>query len=182
MGWTNLFPTDTARTLYDLDFQALYDAGFRGIIYDIDNTLVGHGAPMDTRAYTYLKAMQEMGFALCFVSNNGEARVASFNEHIGAHYVYKAGKPKRYGYERAMELMGTTTDDTLFFGDQIFTDIWGAKRLGIPCILTKRLYPQEEIQIHFKRILEWGVLLTYCLYRKVHPADFLEKTGSVKKE
>ena len=34
---------------YEIDFDALYREGYRGIIFDIDNTLVPHGAPAKTQ-------------------------------------------------------------------------------------------------------------------------------------
>ena len=57
--------------------------------------------------------------------------------------------------------MQTTTDNTLFVGDQLFTDVWGAKRVGIYSILVKPIDPKEEIQIVLKRYLERVVLHFY---------------------
>lgn len=65
------------------------------------------------------------------------------------------------GYERAMEVMGTGRENTLFIGDQLFTDVWGARRTGLYSILTKPMDPHEEIQIVFKRYLEAVVLRAY---------------------
>ena len=76
-------------------------------------------------------------------------------------YEFLASKPSRKGYERAMADMGTDKDSTLFVGDQIFTDVWGAKRTGIYAILTKKILPREEIQIVLKRFLEKIVLFFY---------------------
>ena len=76
-------------------------------------------------------------------------------------YIYRANKPSRTGYEKAMELMGTTKENTVFVGDQLFTDVWGAKRTGILSYLVKPIHPKEEIQIVLKRRLEWIVLYFY---------------------
>ena len=57
--------------------------------------------------------------------------------------------------------MGTDQKTTLFIGDQLFTDVWGAKRSGIKSILVRPIYPKEEIQIVLKRRLEWIVLFFY---------------------
>ena len=51
--------------------------------------------------------------------------------------------------------------DTVFIGDQLFTDVWGAKRTGIPSILVRPIHPKEEIQIVLKRYLENIVLHFY---------------------
>ena len=60
-----------------------------------------------------------------------------------------------------MEIMGTKEESTVFIGDQLFTDVWGAKRAGIPNILVKPIHPKEEIQIVIKRRLEAIVLHFY---------------------
>ena len=57
--------------------------------------------------------------------------------------------------------MGTDQSNTVFIGDQLFTDVWGAKRYGIRNILVKPIYPKEEIQIVLKRYLEKIVLYFY---------------------
>ena len=84
-----------------------------------------------------------------------------FNEKIQADYIYKAGKPGRSGYRRAMEKMGSTASDTVFVGDQLFTDVWGAKRTGIESWLVEPIDKQEEIQIVLKRYLEKPILFFY---------------------
>ena len=63
-----------------------------------------------------------------------------------------------------MEEMGTKPANTLFVGDQLFTDVWGAKRTGIYSVLVKPIHPKEEIQIVLKRYLEKIVLFFY--YKK----------------
>ena len=88
-----------------------------------------------------------------------------FNEKIRVDYVYNAHKPSTKNYKKAMEIMGTDTDSTLFVGDQLFTDVWGAKRAGISNILVKPIHPKEEIQIVIKRYLE-RVVLHFYLKRK----------------
>ena len=95
------------------------------------------------------------------LSNNKEPRVKAFADQVKTDYLYKAGKPGRAGYQKAMERMGTTGRTTLFVGDQLFTDVWGAKRSGIYTILVKPIHPKEEIQIVCKRYLEKIVLYFY---------------------
>jgi len=82
---------------------------------------------------------------------------------LGVKYVYKAWKPKREGYIKGMEVLGTDLSNTLFVGDQIFTDIWGANRAEMYSILLDPINPKEEIQIILKRIPE---KLIKWIYRK----------------
>ena len=84
-----------------------------------------------------------------------------FNEPIQVDYVYNAHKPSTKNYRKAMEIMGTDETNSVFIGDQLFTDVWGAKRVGIRNILVKPINPKEEIQIVLKRRLEWIILYFY---------------------
>ena len=84
-----------------------------------------------------------------------------FNDAVGVSYVHRAGKPNPANYLKAMERMGTVASNTIFVGDQIFTDVYGAKRAGIRSILVKPIHPKEEIQIVIKRYLEKIVLFFY---------------------
>lgn len=155
------YPDLYMSSTYRIDFERYYEKGYRGVIFDIDNTLVPHGAPADDRARALFKELQEMGMNTCLMSNNKEPRVASFAGEVGSGYLFKAGKPRRRGYEEAMKQMGTARQATLFVGDQIFTDIYGANRAGIKSILVKPIDPKEEIQIVLKRIPERMVLWFY---------------------
>ena len=156
-----LYPKEYVDSTYEIDFKGLYKKGYRGVIFDIDNTLVPHGAPADERAIAFFKRLHELGFATLMLSNNKEPRVKMFCDAVDAPYIYKAGKPKADGYRKAMELMGTKEENTLFVGDQIFTDVWGANKAGIYSFLVKPIHPKEEIQIVLKRYLEKIVLFCY---------------------
>ncbi len=144
---------------YQIDFGEYYRKGYRGIIFDID--LVPHGAPADARSIELIGRLKEMGFGVVFLSNNKEPRVKMFNDAVHAEYIYKAGKPGKKGYLKAMEMMGTERKTTLFVGDQLFTDVWGARNTGIFSILVHPIDKKEEIQIVLKRYLEKIVLAFY---------------------
>lgn len=160
------FPDESVSSTYDIDFQSLYEEGYRGILFDIDNTLVEHGKGASDQALDLFRRLEEMGFQCCLISNNKKQRVSSFNEKIGAHMIFNAHKPRRKGYREAMEMMGTNKENTLFVGDQLFTDIWGAKRIGIRNILVKPINKNEEIQIVLKRYLEKIILKEYRQKKK----------------
>ena len=155
------FPDRYVASTYVIDFEKLYEEGYRGLIFDIDNTLVPHGAPADARAIALFDRLKKIGFKCCLISNNQEPRVKMFNEPIQVDYVYNAHKPSTKNYRTAMEIMGTDETNSVFIGDQLFTDVWGAKRTGISNILVKPIHPKEEIQIVLKRYLERIVLFFY---------------------
>ena len=141
------YPDEWLDSAYDIPYEQFYQKGMRGIIFDIDNTLVPHGAPADERAVQLFERLRAIGFHTCLLSNNKEARVAPFAGQVGSDYIYKGRKPKRSGYRQAMLRMGTGERSTMFVGDQLFTDVYGARRTGIYSILVKPINPKEEIQI-----------------------------------
>ena len=127
------FPDRYVASTYVIDFEGLYKEGVRGLIFDIDNTLVPHGAPADERARALFKRLKSIGFRCCLISNNQKPRVEMFNKDIQVDYVYNAHKPSIRNYLKAMEIN----------------------------ILVKPIHPKEEIQIVLKRYLEKIVLHFY---------------------
>ena len=155
------YPDTRQNSIYEIDFDGLYRKGIRGLIFDIDNTLVPHGADADERIEKLFRELKKMGFKTFLLSNNKLERVKRFNVNIRSLYIYKAGKPNPVNYIKAMRMMGTKLENTIFIGDQLFTDIWGAKRAGISNILLNPIDKKEEIQIVLKRYLEKIILNAY---------------------
>ena len=160
------YPHHEAESVGSIDFEGLYQAGFRGVLFDIDNTLVPHGAPADEQAVALFERLRKIGFHTILLSNNKEPRVKPFGDAVGSEYICKAGKPGAEGYRKAMQKLGTNPDNTMFVGDQLFTDIWGAKRAGMETWLVKPIHPKEEIQIILKRLLERPILYFYHKKRR----------------
>ena len=160
--FNRFYPDEDVASAYDIPYDALYKEGVRGVIFDVDNTLVPHDAPADERAKNLFSHLRALGMDTCLLSNNKEPRVAAFAEAVGgSNYIYKGGKPGVKNYKKAMELMGTGLQSTIFVGDQLFTDVYGANRAGIYSILVRPMNPREEIQIVLKRYLEKPVLYFY---------------------
>lgn len=159
------YPDEYVESAYQIDFKALRARGICGVLFDIDNTLVPHGEPADERAVALFARLRQLGLKTCLISNNKEPRVKPFAQAVGSLYIFDGHKPSVKNYQKALEMMGTEADSTVFVGDQIFTDTYGAKRAGLYTILTKPIHPREEIQIVLKRYLE-RIVLHFYLKRK----------------
>ena len=146
-----LYPDTYLDSVDDIDFE--------------DNTLVPHGAPADEHIIKVFEKIHGMGIDTCLISNNKKLRVEPFAKAVNSKFIYDAHKPSRESYKKAMELMNTDKESTLFIGDQIFTDIWGANRTGIETVMLKQIDKKEEIQIILKRIPE--KLILWLWKRKV---------------
>ena len=171
-----LYPREYYTSAYKINFVKYYAMGYRAVLFDLDNTLVEHDAPANEEAKALLHSLLDMGFSIGFISNNKEERVKSFKEDVvEGHpeyenrviYTYKAGKPLAKGYRSAMEQLGTDEMSTMFVGDQLFTDIWGANNAGVRSVLVKPIAKHEEIQIVLKRIPEKLILFMYLRKHKL---------------
>lgn len=161
------YPDECAVSVYQIDFKKLKKEGYKGVLFDIDNTLVPHGLPADKRVKKLFLTLRQLGIEPCLISNNQLERVKSFADEVEAKYIEDAHKPSSKNYIRAMELIGTDKTNTIFIGDQLFTDIYGANRSGIRTILVEPIHPKEEIQIVLKRYLEKVVLYFYKKEKKL---------------
>lgn len=158
-----LYPYKYVDSVFSIDFNQLYQNGYRGIIFDIDNTLVHHGDDSTKEIDELFKNIQKIGFKTLVLSNNGEDRVKRFLKNIESLYICNAQKPKKVNYKKALNMMNLSKNEVIFVGDQIFTDILGANRSGIPNILVKFIHEENETNFGKRRKLE-NIILKY--YKK----------------
>lgn len=152
------FPSDYAESVFSIDYDELYNKGCRGIIFDIDNTLVHHGDNANERVELLFIRLNQIGFKTVLLTDNDEARVKRFVENIDSPYICEAGKPDLGGFLMALEIMRLPREQAIVIGDQIFTDILGANRAGIASILVKFIRLPEEKHIGKRRYLEKLIL------------------------
>ena len=155
------FPDGYAGSVYDIDFGKLYAMGIRGLILDIDNTLVHHGDDVTTEARELIAHIRSTGLAAVLLSDNDENRVRRFVDNMDIPYVCDAEKPGAAGYEKALALLGTKKKETVAIGDQMFADIAGANRFGVSSILVHYISLPGEKWPGFKRLIEKAMLIIY---------------------
>ena len=149
-------------TVYEIDFDALNKKNIKGLIFDIDNTLVSYKQETPTENVAdLLNGLTNMGFAICFISNNSKERVALFNQKFQYFSFPKAGKPSIKFIKEAIKVMGINAENTAMIGDQIFTDVFAAKRIKIMSILVNPIEPVETLFFKFKRYMEKPFLKKY---------------------
>jgi hypothetical protein len=156
------FPVQMADSVFDIDYDKFWEMGFKGLIFDIDNTLATFDSPLPCENVAdLLRGLSHKGFSICFLSNNRRKRVEIFSEGLGYPHVWKAGKPMLRGIRRALGLLGLDKDKVLLIGDQLFTDCWVGKRAGIHTILTKPIADRDEWTVKLKRFPEKLVMKAY---------------------
>ena len=147
----------------DIPDSFFTDNNIRFAVLDIDNTLVPYTSPLpDEEARSFLQRLKSLGVKYCFVSNNDEERVKLFCDELGeSEYIAKAGKPFARKIKRAMWRMGAEKSNTVLIGDQVFTDVYGAKRAGILAVMVDPLEAKETPFFGLKRKMEKIVLKNY---------------------
>lgn len=161
-----LFPSERAQSVFSIDYQKLYDLGYRAILFDIDNTLVHHGDDSTPEVDELFRQIHRIGLKTMLLSNNGVDRIERFLRNIDSPYIPNADKPDPGNYRRAMEQLGVSREETVFIGDQLFTDILGANRCGMASILVDFIRVPYETRIGFRRYAEKAVLLICRLCRR----------------
>ena len=155
------YPYARADDVFGIDYEKLYAMGYRGLMFDIDNTLVPHGADSTEEVDALFRRIGEIGFAAVIVSDNSAERIERFLKNIDAPYVSEAGKPDPSGFLRALGMIGTKKSETLMIGDQIFRDILGANNAGIPSVLVRYVGYGTTRKIGIRRRLEKIILKFY---------------------
>ncbi len=160
-------PDYVFQNVYLLSPSFFTEKGVRGIIFDIDNTLVTYDDPEPTPELSvWLQQLQDAGIAMAFVSNNNRERVERFNRRLGFFASAKSGKPSRRGIFAAMDAMSTTPASTVAVGDQIFTDVLAAKRAGLRVVLVDPIKDKKTLFFRAKRLLEKPFLRYYHKHRE----------------
>ena len=155
------YPSAYAEDVFSIDYQMLLAKGYRAVVFDIDNTLVPHGADSNPDIDQLFQNLNDMGLQTCLLSNNDQARVDRFCRNINTLYVCDADKPGTDGIRRAQALLAVEKDKIVMVGDQVFTDILCANRYGIASILVKFIGYYTEKNIGIRRTIEKGILKAY---------------------
>ena len=155
-----LTPDAYIKSIYSISPEGLKKDGIKGLILDIDNTLVPtYTRDADIKVKTFVDSLKKNGIKTVIVSNAKQERVEQFCRHLDIDYFYKALKPFKKGYLKAVESMGLEPRDVAIAGDQLFTDILGGNLLGMKTLLIKPIDCNEPFPIKIKRIFEKPFLM-----------------------
>lgn len=161
MGFT-FVPEYYFKAFNEASAEFLLGIGVKGIVLDVDNTLEPYENPLPgEHVKAWLSDLRDNGISAAIVSNNGGERINLFNSELGLPVYYKAKKPFKKNVLNAMRDMGTTKENTVLMGDQVFTDVWAAHNTGIRAILVPPINDKRDIFTKFKRLLEKPILKKY---------------------
>jgi uncharacterized protein len=155
-------PNDYVKSVYDITPEFLMERNIKGIITDLDNTLVEWDRPLATpELIHWFKQMQDVGIQIVIVSNNNEKRVHEFASPINIPFVYKAQKPLGKSYKKALSILNLQKEETVVVGDQLLTDILGGNKSGFHTILVVPVVQTDSRVTRFNRMIERRILKSF---------------------
>ena len=155
------YPSDYVDNVFTIDYDHLMAQGYTALVFDIDNTLVPHGADSTPVVDSLFHRLHSMGFKTLLLSNNNRKRIERFKANFDTLYIDEAGKPDPQCFIRAAQMLGVPTEKVMVIGDQLSTDILGANRAGMASILVKYIGHEKKEWKGFRRYLEAAVLWFY---------------------
>lgn len=154
-----LYPNIYVNSILDVPLDTLGQLGIQAFILDLDNTLTEWNSnEVKEDIIEWFARIKAAGYKACILSNNGEQRVITVAQILNIPYIFRARKPSRRAFYKAMELMEVQRHQTAVIGDQIFTDVLGGNRAGLFTILVVPIARREFAGTKISRLFEFFVL------------------------
>ena len=148
---------------YEVTPEFLQSIGIRALLCDIDNTLAPYEQPLpDDRIRAWVQSLADAGIRLALVSNNHPPRVEEFNRTLGLLAFADSGKPQKKTLLRAMRELGVGERETAMLGDQLLTDAFAGKHIGLPAIIVPPIKDKTNLFFRFKRLCERPFIRRYA--------------------
>lgn len=152
-------PDYLLKDIYCLTDDFLASNNVKGIIFDIDNTLVGFTVPTpDDKVKDFIESLLEKGIKVAIASNNNKERVSLFCKELDVDYIFRAAKPLPFSLLRIAKKMGLKCKNIMLVGDQVFTDVWGANFVGMTSVMVDIIDTKETLTFKLKRALEKPII------------------------
>ena len=162
-------PDDFVEKYEFIDVEYMNMHNKKVIISDLDNTLISWDSKKDTKELNrWLKKMKRAGFDIIVVSNNSEERVEEFCKQLNLQYVADAKKPLTHGFKKALSKLNWKPEEAIILGDQVLTDVFGAKSLGVMSVLVKPISKTDAFKTRINRFFE-GIIVQNLTRRKLFP-------------
>ena len=156
------YPHKLAGNVFELGVDFYISQNIRGVIFDIDNTLVTHDTARPPKEIAdYFRSLREAGIRCGVVSNNYAERVEPFCKDLGVPFISRAWKPFKKNLRAMQKTLSLDSKNICLVGDQIFTDTLGGNLFGVTTILLDPIKPESSARFKFKRRLERAVFKIY---------------------
>ncbi|MBM7554691.1 YqeG family HAD IIIA-type phosphatase [Thalassobacillus pellis] len=157
----NFLPNEHVTNVFEIRPEELVERGIKGIITDLDNTLVAWDVKEATpEIVQWFKLLDEYDIKVTITSNNKEERVSVFSQPLDTSFIYSARKPLSHAFKKAQKQMNLKKDEIVVVGDQLLTDVLGGNFAGfhtilvVPVVETDGFFTRVNRKVE-RRILNW---------------------------
>ena len=158
----NLKPDLIYKGVQYIDLSELKKRGVEGILLDIDNTLIDYTKKLSNEIIKWVNAAKSQGFKLCILSNSNKLdKITKVADKLELEYISFAKKPSKGGYLKAADLLKLENNKIAMIGDQVFTDVLGANKVGMLAIYVEPINKKEYWYTKWKRPIESLILKLY---------------------
>ena len=148
------------KNIYEINYEKLKKMGKKYLFFDLDNTIISYLQNKPTKENKILfDKLKKMEFEVFIFSNSPSNRLEPFEKELNVKAFSGSMKPLKKGYKKVLNMYDK--DKCVFIGDQIMTDVIGAKRNGLYVIFIDRINDKEPIYTKFWRFFEFFVLKKY---------------------
>lgn len=156
------YPKIYLENILEIKYEMLETNGIKGIILDMDNTLIDFNVNILDGAKQWVQTLKNKGIKFIIVSNSNKTdKLKKTSSELEIEYIKFGMKPLKKGLKKAEKILQLKAENIAVVGDQIFTDILGANRCKMFPILVKPLDEKDIFLTIVKRPLENYILKRY---------------------
>ena len=157
-----LYPNRYIDKVTDIDVKFLEENSIKGLILDVDNTLIDYNKNILFGVKEWIDNMDKEGIKLCILSNtNNKSKVENVARYLEIPYIYFAMKPLKFGFKKGVNKLKLPNKNIGVIGDQLLTDVLGANRTGMYSILVKPINEKDILITRIKRPFEKKIMDKY---------------------
>lgn len=161
-----LYPNEYIKGVEDLSIELLKKNNIKGVILDVDNTLIDFDKKMPDGIEEKIKDLKQLDIKFCILSNSNKVRkIKDVAQKLDIPFIYFAKKPLKCGFEKARKILGLEAKNIAVIGDQIFTDIIGANRCKMFSVLVDPIEEKDYLVTKIKRPIE-NLIINHYLKMK----------------
>lgn len=158
----NIYPSLYLDSVKNINPTLLKKNNIKGLILDVDNTLIDYYRNLVDGAEKWCEELKNEGIKCIILSNsNKKSKVEKVAEKLNIDYIMFAKKPLKSGFKRALDKLGLKPEEVAVVGDQLFTDVIGAKRMNMFSILVKQVGEKDIFITKLKRPIENAIIKKY---------------------
>lgn len=144
---SSIIPDSYYKNVYDIDYSNLKNQNIDTLLFDIDNTITKvDDLNIPAKTKELFENLKNQNFKILLLSNNHKERVIPVAQALNIKALSDAGKPDSAAYDKALDLLKSKKENTIAIGDQLLSDIAGAKKYGLKAILVDQLSKENNVQ------------------------------------